>query len=371
MEATRKLKQILKDGHLGWLSALWQCSQFGSAPLEAPPTAPAALLSEEGELVYDLFFRGVAVDRQQASRALGEVCLSHFIALGLLAGTGEILRTTGLRLRSELGFHLFAGYIPASSGKAEVSVHFGYDSLMLAQLIQYQSPVRRALDLCAGGGIQALCLARLAEHVTAVEYVPAVAEVARINISLAGRENQIEINTGDLFAGAGHGTFDLIVCNPPFAPSFEQPCRDPVGAGGLDGLDVVRAIWREAPRHLSNNGRIFIIAGMFGDANGPFAEEEIRSVSQDNRWDVRVLEIREPMPIDRFQISSIISEDQQRRVQQLSDAARVLAVTHYHMGIIMASPSPSPRYERTRLYSARASQMQTAIRELRRNRQHV
>lgn len=338
-------------------------------PLSEPPAPPEQFLTEDGELVYDLFVRGEAVNRRKAERVLGVACLTRFLDLGLLAGVGETLRSTGLRLRSELGFNLFAGSIPSGSDEPETVVHFGRDSLILAEVITSYPRVRNALDMCAGGGIQSLCLARGAERVTAVEYVPLIAEVARINIALAGAEDRVEVKVGDLFDAVEGEPFDLIVCNPPFAPSWDSPAEDRVGAGGIDGLDVVRAVWREAPARLAENGRLFIIAAMLGDENGPFAEEEMRQISLENRWRMHFLEINEPTPVDRVQVSSLVAEDRiERRVQQKVEAARLIGATHYHLGLITASPSSSPSYRRALAYAARVPQMRRSIDALRKIR---
>ena len=73
---------------------------------------------------------------------------------------------------------------------------------------------------------------------------------------------------GDLFESVAeefHGTFDLIVANPPYIPSDELrslPAEvgrfEPALAldGGPDGLEVARRIWRDAPRWLRPGGKI-------------------------------------------------------------------------------------------------------------------
>ena len=372
MEAIQNLKNVLRNDHVSWLSLLWRRSQFGGMPLSAPPAPPEQLLSKDGELVYELFVRGEAVNCRIAERVLGVAFLTRFLELGLLAGVGETLRSTGLRLRSELGFNLLAGSIPSGGDKPETIVHFGQDSLILAEVITSHPSVRNALDLCAGGGMQSLCLARVAERVTAVEYVPLIAEVARVNVALAGVEDRIEVKVGDLFNAVDREPFDLIVCNPPFAPSLDRPSEDRVGAGGIDGLDVVRAVWRGAPARLAENGRLFIITGMLGDENGPFAEEEMRRISLENRWQMHFLGISEPTPVDRVQVSSLISEDRvERRVQQKVDAALLIGATHYHLGLITASPSSSPSYRRAPAYAARAPQMRRSIDALRKIRKRA
>ena len=125
-------------------------------------------------------------------------------------------------------------------------------------------PVRRLLDLCTGCG----CLAIVAAHVFPRARIdasdnsqPALA-VARRNLALHRLEHRVRLVQSDLLAALEGRRYDLIVCNPPYvdAPSMRrlpaeyryEPRR--ALAGGRDGLDVVRRILEQAPRHLMPNG---------------------------------------------------------------------------------------------------------------------
>jgi ribosomal protein L3 glutamine methyltransferase len=131
--------------------------------------------------------------------------------------------------------------------------------------------VTRVLDLCTGSG----CLAVLACHVfpnaqvDAVDMSSEALQVAEINVAAHGLKDRIRLLRGDLFAPVGEAVYDLIVTNPPYvdAPAMvglpREYAREPAMAlaGGPDGLDIVRRILREAPRHLSPRGGLLCEVG--------------------------------------------------------------------------------------------------------------
>jgi ribosomal protein L3 glutamine methyltransferase len=131
--------------------------------------------------------------------------------------------------------------------------------------------VGRVLDLCTGSG----CLAILAAHVfpnaeiDAVELSPQALEVARLNIAESGHAARINLFEGDLFQPVAQERYDLIITNPPYVdaaamdelpPEFRH---EPAMAldGGEDGLDIVRRILAEVPRHLNPGGGLLCEIG--------------------------------------------------------------------------------------------------------------
>ena len=138
-------------------------------------------------------------------------------------------------------------------------------------LVQDVTAISRALDLCTGSG----CLAILAAHVfpnaevDAVELSPQAAEVARLNIAESGHAERLRLFEGDLFQPVAKERYDLIITNPPYVdaqamdelpPEFRH---EPAMAldGGEDGLDIVRRILAEAPRHLNPGGGLLCEIG--------------------------------------------------------------------------------------------------------------
>jgi len=118
----------------------------------------------------------------------------------------------------------------------------------------------RVLDLCTGNGSLAVIAAMAYPEVTvdATDVSDAALEVARINVDKHGLGKRITLLRSDLFA-AVRGPYDLIVCNPPYVNTQsmqalppEYRCEPPLAlAGGDDGMDLVRTILREAPKHMT------------------------------------------------------------------------------------------------------------------------
>ena len=133
------------------------------------------------------------------------------------------------------------------------------------------SRVRRVLDLCTGSG----CLAILAAlvfpraRIDAVDLSAGALALARRNVADHRLDDRITIHRGDLFAPIGNGRYDLIISNPPYVdgrgmaklpPEYRHEPRMALAAGD-DGLDLVRRILAEAPRHLTKNGNLLCEIG--------------------------------------------------------------------------------------------------------------
>ena len=135
--------------------------------------------------------------------------------------------------------------------------------------------VVRVLDLCTGSG----CLAILAALtfpeavVDAADISPGALEVAAKNVSDYGLGDRVTLHRSDLFSGLQGATYDLIISNPPYVTSAAVAAFPPEYAaepelahlGGADGLDLVRQILRDAPRHLVPGGMLIVEVGMARD----------------------------------------------------------------------------------------------------------
>ncbi len=127
-----------------------------------------------------------------------------------------------------------------------------------------------ALDLGTGSGAIALAVAaaRPAVRVTAVERSVTAAAIAADNIARSG-QSRVELVASDWFSALLGRRFDLIVSNPPYIAAddhhlgegdlrFEPP--EALASGG-DGLDAIRAIVADAPRHLSAGAALMVEHG--------------------------------------------------------------------------------------------------------------
>ncbi len=132
----------------------------------------------------------------------------------------------------------------------------------------------RVLDLCCGSGCIACAIASElpAARVVAADISPAALEVCRKNI----KDNKLTSRIIPMNADAttwppmSIGSFDVIVSNPPYIPSFELieldcSVRDyePMTAldGGEDGLDFYRAIIKYWTITLRPNGLMMFEVG--------------------------------------------------------------------------------------------------------------
>jgi len=149
--------------------------------------------------------------------------------------------------------------------------------LLITTLSDDESPiddpedVAQVLDLCTGGGSLAILAARIFPNaaIDAVDLSADALAVARRNVDDHHLADRIRLREGDLFKPVKDERYDLILTNPPyvdaeavaaFPPEYAAEPRM-AHAGGEDGLDIVRRILTEAPRHLSEEGALICEIG--------------------------------------------------------------------------------------------------------------
>lgn len=129
---------------------------------------------------------------------------------------------------------------------------------------------RQVLDLCTGNGSLAV-LAALAWPevlVTGADISNDALAVAAINLEGHGLTERVSLVHSDGLA-ALPGPFDLILCNPPYvcqasmdALPAEYRAEPALAlAGGADGMDFVRQLFKEAPRCMSDQGVLVLEIG--------------------------------------------------------------------------------------------------------------
>jgi protein-L-isoaspartate(D-aspartate) O-methyltransferase len=93
-------------------------------------------------------------------------------------------------------------------------------------------PEDRILEIGAGSGYQAAILSRLVKHVTTIERIPGVADLARRNLEELGLEN-ISIIVGDGTLGyPGNAPYDGIIITAA-TPEIPRPLIDQLAIGGI------------------------------------------------------------------------------------------------------------------------------------------
>jgi release factor glutamine methyltransferase len=127
----------------------------------------------------------------------------------------------------------------------------------------------RIVDLCAGSGVLAIALAKSIPHATvqAWEISDDALPYLRGNVEELAPEVQVEHASVETWAStAAPSSVDMVVSNPPYVPDAEIPndpevqLFDPGLAlyGGIDGLDVIRAIAEGSARALRSGGILML-----------------------------------------------------------------------------------------------------------------
>ncbi len=132
--------------------------------------------------------------------------------------------------------------------------------------------ITSVLDLCTGSG----CLAILAANtfhnaeIAAADISTDALNVARINLKEHDLSDRITLHQGNLLDAVKDQKFDLIITNPPYVATEEVNAFPPEYAheprlaheGGEDGFDLVRAIIKQAPKHLNKGGGLLCEIGI-------------------------------------------------------------------------------------------------------------
>lgn len=124
--------------------------------------------------------------------------------------------------------------------------------------------VESVVDICTGSGCLAILAGKLFPNaeIDAVDLSPDALEVAKMNVAAHELEGRLTLHQGDLFAPLKGKRYDLIITNPPYVDHDEMDIlpeeyrNEPAMAldGGPDGLDLVRTLLKDAPKHLNPGG---------------------------------------------------------------------------------------------------------------------
>ncbi|MGA7180743.1 MAG: 50S ribosomal protein L3 N(5)-glutamine methyltransferase [Thiobacillaceae bacterium] len=146
----------------------------------------------------------------------------------------------------------------------------------LAPWVDNPESIHAALDVCTGSGCLAILMAHAFPNVSvdAVDLSTDALDVAKRNVADYGLQEQVHLIQSDLMKKLKGRNYDLIVTNPPYVnePSMaelpQEYQREPALAlaSGKDGLDHIRRILAEAPRHLNPDGLLIAEIGHNRDA---------------------------------------------------------------------------------------------------------
>ena len=137
----------------------------------------------------------------------------------------------------------------------------GGASTALAQLT-VRRPVRTALDLGTGNGVQAFHLSGLADRVVATDVSRRALDMAALGAALNGLTDSLELRAGSLFEPVAGQRFDLVVSNPPFvvSPQSRDAERFTYRDSGLPGDELGRVLLAGLADHLAPGGTAQLLA---------------------------------------------------------------------------------------------------------------
>ena len=132
----------------------------------------------------------------------------------------------------------------------------------------------QVLDLCTGNGSLAV-LAALAwpeVQVTGADISEDALAVAAINVQRHELDERVRLVHSDGLKSLNppeHGPFDLILCNPPYVcqasmdalPAEYLAEPELALAGGTDGMDFVRQLFKQAPERMSEHAVLVLEIG--------------------------------------------------------------------------------------------------------------
>jgi release factor glutamine methyltransferase len=121
---------------------------------------------------------------------------------------------------------------------------------------------------------------------TAVDVSNRAIAIAHRNAEQNGVAERLSLQMADIFSEVA-GRFDLVVSNPPYVPTrqietlqAEVRWFEPLAAlaGGADGLDIIKRIVEQSPRHLTSHGVLLIEIGFD-------QSEQVRQLFDGSVWE--------------------------------------------------------------------------------------
>jgi methylase of polypeptide subunit release factors len=258
-------------------------------------------LDPPARTLFQLLRLGEAVDRASIETSIPSAVLEAFVRTGLLVrAAGKAFSTPSLLLVPVEGVFVFVGIPPSyPTASKPPGVWFDLTSYAVAAALPGSLEGQRALDICAGSGIQSLlCAARGAASVLGLEINEEAVELASINAALNGMSGRTEFRYSDkLTALADHERFDFVVCNPPYAPAIDRDTANPT----LDaiGNSVLLRSLDSLPSHLSERGAGILAAWLsIGRSGSTWQTDVISSRLAQAGCSCTVFSIRSPDAIE-------------------------------------------------------------------------
>jgi release factor glutamine methyltransferase len=187
---------------------------------------------------------------------------------------------------STLGTQLFAhSEFPTVAGDA---VFFGPDTYRFCALLRRWAPrCERAIDLGCGSGAGAIAIGAHAQQWALADVNPRALELCEVNAALNELDQAVIVNS-DLFA-ATPGSFDLIVCNPPYMrDELARTYRD---GGGPRGERLGARVVEESLSRLRPGGTLIVYTGSAIIAGRDSFQQAITPLLEGRRLEVAYEEL--------------------------------------------------------------------------------
>lgn len=301
-------------------------------------------------LAIRLFVFGEPVATDELQRTIGRELLEAGLVCGLLVFDDETdeFSTAGYSLVSRLGQHFVVSANPyyLSFDPANAGVYMGVDSFTLVNGLQRRlaslPTSGQALDLCTGSGIAGQSVAALLPGLewTGIDLDETSIVTANFNARLNHLKQRFHAVKSDLYTAIGGKRFDLITANPPFIPVPDGLGFPVYGAGGEDGLLVLRPMLAGLPRHLAPAGRAVIYAEGIGSDGRLIVEDDLAALAVED-FDCH-LTIISSVPIDNalYTLGLMLSRQRPSRLAEVvrwQDLFARQGVDHYAKFILDVS----------------------------------
>jgi len=157
------------------------------------------------------------------------------------------------------------------------------DSFLFAENLTVKED-ESVLDMGTGCGILGILASEKASRVIAVDVNPYAVRCAKENSKLNSVAGKMLFVRGDLFRPLRtEDKFDLILFNAPYLPTEYAEDGSWLACawtGGASGRQVIDRFIREAPKHVGQDGRIFLMQSTLSDVNDTlkgFAEAGLKA----------------------------------------------------------------------------------------------
>lgn len=133
------------------------------------------------------------------------------------------------------------------------------DSFLLLEALRNEELSGDGLEIGVGTGFIALHVCHHFTRFTGVDISHKAVELAMKNAHVNHIDNVCFFES-DLFSQID-GTFDVIICNPPYVPADEDitDSEDLASHGGEDGRRIIDRFLQQFPGYLTNTGKVYLL----------------------------------------------------------------------------------------------------------------